>query len=145
MRLRSQLAAPLIFAAMVASCGYATEPMQETQRQYLSGVDKDKTVDWKFFCTEGWKSGEWTTIPVPSNWELNGFGTLNYNKDNTASPIEQGRYEHRFTVPADWSGNRVYIVFEGVMTDTRVKINGESAGPMHQGSFYRFKYEITKF
>ncbi|MBS1563675.1 MAG: glycoside hydrolase family 2, partial [Bacteroidetes bacterium] len=29
------------------------------------------------------------------------------------------------------------------MTDTEVKINGQSAGPVHQGSFYRFKYDIS--
>ncbi len=29
------------------------------------------------------------------------------------------------------------------MTDTEVKINGKSAGEIHQGSFYRFKYDIT--
>ncbi|MBA7586656.1 hypothetical protein ES708_28660 [subsurface metagenome] len=30
------------------------------------------------------------------------------------------------------------------MTDTKVKINGKSAGEMHQGGFYRFKYDISK-
>ena len=35
------------------------------------------------------------------------------------------------------------IVFDGVMTDTEVKINGQLAGPVHQGSFYQFKYDIT--
>jgi beta-galactosidase/beta-glucuronidase len=29
------------------------------------------------------------------------------------------------------------------MTDTEVWINGHSAGPTHQGSFYRFKYDIS--
>lgn len=39
----------------------------------------------------------------------------------------------------------VNIVFDGSMTDTRVKINGKSAGEVHQGAFYRFKYDISKF
>ena len=39
----------------------------------------------------------------------------------------------------------IKIVFEGVMTDAEVKINGQSAGEMHQGAFYAFKYDITKF
>jgi beta-galactosidase/beta-glucuronidase len=30
------------------------------------------------------------------------------------------------------------------MTDAEVKINGQSAGEVHQGAFYAFKYEITK-
>lgn len=29
------------------------------------------------------------------------------------------------------------------MTDTEVKINGKLAGPIHQGAFYRFKYNIS--
>ena len=45
---------------------------------YLSGRGKDDTVDWEFFCTEGKNSGVWTTILVPSNWELQGFGGYDY-------------------------------------------------------------------
>ncbi len=29
------------------------------------------------------------------------------------------------------------------MTDTRVTINGQPAGPLHQGGYYAFKYDIT--
>ena len=55
----------------------------------------------------------------------------------------EGRYKRTFQVPAAWSAKRVFLVFEGVMTDTQVQVNGQSAGPMHQGGFYRFQYEIT--
>ena len=34
-------------------------------------------------------------------------------------------------------------MFEGSMTDTDVKINGTSAGPTHQGAFYRFQYDVS--
>jgi beta-galactosidase/beta-glucuronidase len=37
----------------------------------------------------------------------------------------------------------VNIVFDGVMTDCHVKINGQVVGPDHQGSFYRFRYDIS--
>ena len=30
------------------------------------------------------------------------------------------------------------------MTDASVKVNGAEAGPLHQGAFYRFKYDITE-
>jgi hypothetical protein len=119
-------------------------PDQETQRQYLSGTDKDHTVPWRFFCTAGAQSGYWTNIAVPSNWELQGFGTLSYQNDPTNVPVEQGKYEHTFTVPANWAGSRIFLVFEGAMTDTAATINGQPVGPIHQGSFYRFKYEVTK-
>ena len=116
----------------------------ETQRLYLSGRDKDNTVPWKFFCTSGANSGVWTNLPVPSHWDMKGFGTLTYKKDATDAWNERGLYKHDFAVPADWKGKRVFLVFEGVMTDTSAKLNGESVGPVHQGSFYRFKYEVTK-
>ena len=116
---------------------------QKTETQLLSGSDKDHTVDWDFFCTGGRNSGRWTKIPVPSNWELKGFGSYNYGKEKNKSD-EKGLYKHEFEVKPEWKKKRVFIVFEGSMTDTKVKINGKLAGPIHQGAFYRFKYEIGK-
>jgi len=120
---------------------------QTTEQVYLSGTDAAHTVDWDFFCTDGRKSGEWTKIPVPSNWELEGFGTYNYGHDwrnqNTKLGKEHGLYRHKFAVPASWKGKTVNIVFDGSMTDTQVKINGKLAGEIHQGAFYRFKYNIS--
>ncbi len=121
---------------------------QTSQIVYLSGTDAANTVDWNFFCTDGRNSGEWTKIPVPSNWELQGFGTYNYGHDWRNEQIklgkEHGLYKHEFAVPADWKGKTVNIVFDGSMTDTQVKINGKLAGAIHQGAFYRFKYDISK-
>src|SRR5690554_1577276 len=117
---------------------------QTTQKVYLSGTGADNTVDWQFFCTDGYKSGEWTTIPVPSNWELHGFGKYNYGhaKDEERGK-ESGIYKHSFNVPSNWKGKQVEIVFDGSMTDTEVKVNGLLAGAIHQGAFYRFKYDIS--
>jgi len=117
--------------------------------KYLSGTDNENTKTWDFFCTEGRKSGEWTTIEVPSHWEQQGFGEYDYGRDYRTYgkkfnySKESGIYKHRFTVPEKWEKKKVFIVFEGSMTDTEVKINGQLAGPIHQGSFYRFKYDIT--
>ncbi len=116
---------------------------QKTEIIYLSGTDKDHTVDWNFFCTKGRNSDTWTNIGVPSNWELQGFGTYNYGHDKPLAD-EHGLYKHSFQVPAGWKGKNILIVFEGSMTDTEVKINGKLAGPIHQGAFYRFTYDITK-
>jgi len=121
---------------------------QTTETVFLSGTDAANTVDWDFFCTDGMNSGNWTKIPVPSNWELHEFGNYNYGHDwrnkDLKLGLEHGLYKHEFEVPARWKGKSVNIVFDGSMTDTRVKINGKSAGEMHQGAFYRFKYDISK-
>lgn len=137
-RLRAAIFAVLSAGVILLSAAPGTE------RLYLSGRDKDNTVPWKFFCTSGANSGVWTNLPVPSHWDMKGFGTLTYKKDATNAWGERGLYEYDFAVPADWTGKRLFLVFEGVMTDTSAKLNGESVGPVHQGSFYRFKYEVTK-
>jgi hypothetical protein len=134
----------LICAVFILVSGL-TAQAQKTEIKYLSGTGSDQPVDWQFFCTNGRSSGEWTTIPVPSNWELQGFGKYNYGhaKDEERGK-EQGLYRFDFEVPSDWKGQAVNIVFEGSMTDTKVKINGKLAGPIHQGSFYRFKHDISR-
>jgi len=129
----------LLFASLLFLTSYA----QETESLYLSGRGSDQTVMWDFFCTAGRKSGEWTKIPVPSNWEFEGFGQFTYGHDQERLN-ETGIYRHQFTVPETWKGKIIHIVFEGAMTDTEVKINGRSAGEMHQGGFYCFEYDITK-
>lgn len=115
---------------------------QQTIIQYLSGTDKDHTVAWDFLCTKGRNSGKWSKIPVPSNWEMQGFGTFNYSQDRI-NPDEQGLYKYRFAVDAALKGKTVFAVFDGVMTDASVTINGQPAGVTHQGAFYQFKYNIT--
>jgi len=132
-----------IMMAVLGTLVSAPAFAQETLRQYLSGTDKDDAVPWEFYCTAGRNSGKWTTIPVPSNWEFHGFGNFSYRRDDLKKPVESGQYRHEFEIPADWAGRRIFIVFDGSMTDTTVKINGQLAGPKHQGAFYRFEYDIT--
>lgn len=120
---------------------------QQTETVYLSGTDAANTVPWDFYCTEGQNSGRWTKIAVPSNWELQGFGNYNYGQDYKKKDIklgkEHGLYRHRFNVPANWKGKVINLVFDGAMTDTKVTVNGKPAGEIHQGGFYRFKYDIS--
>ncbi|GAB4415201.1 MAG: glycoside hydrolase family 2 [Bacteroidia bacterium] len=117
-------------------------PAQHTLRRYLSGTDKDHTVPWAFHIDRGRNSGVWTTIPVPSNWELQGFGVYTYGRGDQPASDETATYRHRFDVPGDWRGRHIAIVFDGVMTDAEVWINDRPAGPVHQGGFYRFRYDI---
>ncbi len=99
-------------------------------------------MEWDFRVSGGRQAGVWSKIAVPSCWELQGFGTFNYGKDKEKAS-ETGFYRTRFFVPPAWQGQRIFIVFGGVMTDTEVKINGRQAGPVHRGGFYRFEYDIT--
>lgn len=124
-------------------------PAVTTGIHYLSGTGSDDAVDWEFFCTDGRNSGKWTTIKVPSCWELQGFGTYQYGMPfyGKANPpgiaTEQGKYKVRFKLPAEWEGRTVRIVFDGVMTDCEAQINGRRCGHLHQGAFYRFKSDVS--
>ncbi len=126
-----------------------TKQAIEKQIMFLSGTDNINTKTWDFYCTDGYKSGYWTKIEVPSCWEQQGFGSYDYGRNyhtygkKYKYSNEKGLYRYEFIIPKSWKNKVIYIVFEGSMTDTEVKINEKSAGDIHQGSFYRFKYDIT--
>lgn len=138
---------------------FCTTKAQQTEVRYLSGTGPDHTVKWNFWCSSGMNSQKWSKIDVPSCWEQQGFGGYTYGRYYIYKEHEKekqydayrehdfcdeyGIYRHCFDVPDTWKGKQISIVFEGVMTDAEVKINDVIAGPVHQGSFYRFSYDIT--
>ena len=140
---------PIVIILSFLALSITAAPVIQKQTIYLSGKGYQNTKTWEFFCTEGRNSGYWTTIEVPSCWEQQGFGNYEYGRNNVSFgpkykyASEKGMYKYTFEVPATWKGKCVNIVFEGSMTDTEVKINGKNAGDIHQGSFYRFKYDIS--
>ncbi|MBC7828755.1 MAG: glycoside hydrolase family 2 [Chitinophagaceae bacterium] len=130
-----------LLVLLTICCSFAVSA-QQTIIHYLSGTDKDHTVQWDFMINTGMNSGKWAKIAVPSCWEQQGFGTFNYYRDDK-NPEEQGLYKHTFKTDPLWKAKKIFIVFDGSMTDTEVKIDGKSAGPIHQGAFYQFKYDVT--
>ncbi len=140
---------PVVWILFLVSVFVSGASENRKQVIYLSGKGANDTKTWEFFCTGGRNSGYWTKIEVPSCWEQQGFGNYEYGRNSYSYgpkykyANEKGMYKYNFIVPDSWKGMIVYIVFEGSMTDTDVKINGKNAGDIHQGSFYRFKYDIT--
>lgn len=132
-----------------ATAANMTKVDTETHRQYLSGTGCDDMVQWDFFCTDGLNSGKWTKIGVPSCWELQGFGTFQYGmkfygkEKPEGIANEEGKYKYEFSLPQEWEGRQILLVFEASMTDTYVEINGRKAGSKHQGGFYRFQYDVS--
>jgi hypothetical protein len=121
---------------------------QKTDLIYLSGKDFEHPIQWDFYCTDGNNSKIWSKINVPSQWELEGFGDYTYGRWykelNQKEPSkEEGFYKYEFEIPLDYKDKNILIAFGGAMTDTEVKINGKIAGPIHQGGFYEFKYDIS--
>lgn len=120
---------------------------QHTEKMMLSGSGFGDTVEWDFYCTGGRNSGKWGKIAVPSQWEQEGYGEYTYGRWYTKKggkpSTEEGIYRRSFRVPKEWKGRKVNVVFEGVMTDAEVKVNGKQAGEVHRGAFYRFSYDIS--
>lgn len=134
----------LIFVAFNASVADAAP--QEAERIYLSGEGPSDAVEWDFKCSEGRRSGEWTKIPVPSNWEQHGFGNYNYGRDKFGTKAkETGTYRTTFKAPRKWKKEKhVRLVFEGSMTQTSVKLNGKQLGFPNLGGYIPFRYTLDK-
>jgi beta-galactosidase len=82
---------------------------------------------------------DWDEIPVPSNWELEGFGTPIYtNVQYPFSPVNPpfvpdkgnsvGTYQRTLEVPEQWAGHHLTLRFGGVSSAYYVWINGQKVG-----------------
>src|SRR5918999_2291330 len=140
---------PVPAALLLLSSVAAASP---TEVLPLSGIGEpgEQPQYWDFRIDTGRGAGEWTRIRVPSCWEQEAFGAYYYGTQGRGKPDtdpiiprERAEYRTAFVVPAAWRGRLVRIVFDAVMTDATVRINGRPAGPTHQGGFYRFDYDIT--
>lgn len=73
---------------------------------------------------------------------MQGFGTFNYGHDHKNSEIklgaESGYYKYSFFAESAWKRKTINLVFDGAMTDTEVKVNGNLVGPIHQGDSIDF-------
>jgi hypothetical protein len=132
-----------IAAFVVVASSASADPL-DTQTLMLSGHGPADAVPWDFTIDGGMRAGEKATIAVPSNWQQQGFGHYLYGNDRARSTHDHGIYHRRFTVPAGWTGKTIRLVFDAAMTDTVVKVNGVVAGPVHQGGFNRFSFDVTK-
>ncbi|MCX6551635.1 MAG: DUF4981 domain-containing protein [Acidobacteria bacterium] len=88
----------------------------------------------------------WTTIRVPSDWQLEGYDVPIYTNITypwgTPDPPHLPR--HRFTVPASWAGRDVFLTFDGVASAFYLWMNGEKVG-YSEDSRTPAEFNITKF
>jgi len=124
-------------------------------------IPEDRPVDFykPTFDVSGWKE-----IPVPSNWEVQGYGTPFYRNNGytikkdfphvmsepdkwyTAfkerNPV--GSYRRDFNVPAKWLNGRVFITFDGVDSGFFIWVNGEKVG-FSVNSRNTAEFDLTKY
>lgn len=104
----------------------------------------------------------WKEIPVPSNWEMLGYGTpiytnitypfknnppliqpqKGYTNETEVNPV--GSYRREFTIPAGWDGKEIILHFNGVYSGIYVWVNGQKVG-YSEGANNDAEFNITKY
>ncbi len=69
---------------------------------------------------------------------------LSWREWNAADWQDVWVYRKHFTIPADMTGMRIFLHFDGVMTGATPIINGHRL-PQHLGGYLPFSYEITEW
>ncbi|OEJ99034.1 glycoside hydrolase [Flavivirga aquatica] len=129
---------------------------------------EDRPVD---FISRDFEGKGWSNIPVPSNWELEGFGQpiysniiypftpniLNIPKSQQTymgplpprppkiyrdNPV--GSYFRDFEVPLEWKDQSIIMHFGGVSSAFYIWVNGEKVG-YSQGSRLAAEFDITNY
>lgn len=116
----------------------------------------------KDFYRINYDVSQWNEIPVPSNWEMHGYGTPIYT--NIAYPFRNnppfiqgqrgytvekepnavGSYRHEFNLPENWSDKEVFIHFDGAYSAMYLWINGKKVG-YSQGANNDARFNITRY
>ena len=115
-------------------------------------TNPDSTPD-DFYLTD-YNISDWETIPVPSNWQTEGYGMPIYA--NVPMPFESnppfvphegnetGLHRRVFYLDKSWINDKVTIAFAGVQSAFYVWVNGEKVG-YSQGSMTTAEFDITDF
>jgi len=106
------------------------------------------------FYQEDFDVGKWHEIPVPSNWELHGYGAPIYISGGFVFPADPpniphndnpvGSYRRTFQIPNIWNNRKIFLHFGGVSSAFYVWVNGQKAG-YSQGSKTPAEFDITSF
>ena len=115
------------------------------------------------FFQPGFDASAWDTIPVPSNWEMQGYdrpiyANVEYPHSNTPPFIKArpgyndggknyginpvGSYLQSFSVPDAWDGERVFLHFDGIYSAALVWVNGKYVG-YTQGANNVSEFDVT--
>ncbi|MFC2168628.1 glycoside hydrolase family 2 TIM barrel-domain containing protein [Acidobacteriota bacterium] len=96
----------------------------------------------------------WKTIPVPSNWQMEGYGIpiyLNHPYPFKKNPpyIQHdynpvGSYRTEFEIPETWDNRQVFLNFDGVESAFYLWINGNKVG-YSQGSRTPAEFNVTQY
>ena len=109
------------------------------------------------FFREDFDASGWYDIPVPANWEVEGYGTPIYVNHPYAFSFHErpnpptippgdnpvGSYRRSFELPETWKGDRIIAHFGAVKSAFYLWVNGVQIG-YSQGSKLPAEFDITE-
>jgi beta-galactosidase len=118
--------------------------------------------DWRFrfheradapleFADPAFDDGEWADLPVPSHWQLHGYGAPAYTNTSYPFPLDPprvpdenptGDYRRTFRLPAGWPDGKAVLRFGGVDSAALVFLNGVRIGRT-TGSRLPTEFDVT--
>jgi beta-galactosidase len=94
-------------------------------------------------CEPGFDDSGWRALDLPHDWGIGGPFNQDYpGESGKLAWWGVGWYRKRFAVPATDAGRRVFVEFDGAMSDVRVWINGKPLGGWAYG-YSSFELELT--
>jgi len=111
----------------------------------------DRPVD---FYKPRYDVSKWDEIPVPSNWQMHGYGRPIYLNMRYPFPVNPpyiphdynpvGSYRIDFRIPGTWKNRQVFLHFDGVKSASYIWINGRKVG-YSQDSMLPAEFNVTKY
>ena len=104
------------------------------------------------FYEDSFDTADWAEIPVPANWEREGYGYPIYvnvpypfeidepNVPTRDNPV--GSYKRSFDVPESWQGGDIFMRFGAVSSAFYVWVNGKYIG-YSEGSKTPSEFDIS--
>lgn len=154
------------------SAFFAYESEQTAQKGDKNASKRFMTIEgtWKFHWAENanerpegfqalsYDDSKWSAMPVPGNWETNGFGDAIYVNTSyawrhdwaTNPPYVQdknnhvGSYRKTFRVPAHWTGEKIFMHIGSATSNLTVFINGKYVG-YSEDSKMAAEFDVTGY
>ena len=107
---------------------------------------------WKFSkgnpenaSQKGFDDTKWQPVRVPHDWAI--AGPVIENGDGNTGKLpwrEEAWYRRELEIKPGWTGKTIYLVFDGIMSNPVVFINGKQAGSWDYG-YNSFYIDITEY
>ncbi len=132
----------------------------------LSARSPQDNGNWKFhwvskpadrprdFYKPDYDVSTWDQIPVPSNWQMHGYGRPIYLNSRHPFPPNPpyiphdynpvGSYRRYFTISDEWENRQIFIHFDGVKSAFYLWVNGRKVG-YSQDSMTPAEFNITQY